>query len=273
VTEGPNNDGIDPDSCRNVLIEHCVFDTGDDCVVLKSGYNEDGWRVARPTENVVMRWCSSRRGHGGLVIGSEMSGDVRNVYLHDCTFDGTDHALRIKSRRDRGGVVENVWAENLTARNMKYDVVIMTMDYGADRNRVAGERPPVFRNIHVRDVNGDGAPVAIQLQGLAESPITNVSFCNVSIRAAQGVIASDVRGISFRNVHLTPQAGAAFHLTDAAQVLFDECRTSAGTEVFLQLAGQASRETHLQNSKLSGADTGKGIVREPEVRDDAVIVH
>src|SRR5262245_5044993 len=83
-TDGPNNDGIDPDSCRDVLIEHCTFSTGDDCVVLKSGYNEDGWRVGRPTENVIMRYCTSRRGHGGLVIGSEMSGGVRNVYMHDC---------------------------------------------------------------------------------------------------------------------------------------------------------------------------------------------
>lgn len=218
LTEGPNNDGIDPDSCRNVLIEHCVFDTGDDCVVLKSGYNEDGWRVARPTENVVMRWCSSKRGHGGLVIGSEMSGDVRNVYLHDCTFDGTDHALRLKSRRDRGGVVENVWAENLQVRNMKYDVVIMTMGYTADRNATDANRPPVFRNVHVRNVTCEGAPVAIQLDGLAESPIENISFRDLMIASTKGVQARHVRGMRFENVRITTQQGPAYALTDVHEV-------------------------------------------------------
>lgn len=133
LTDGPNNDGIDPDSCRNVLIEHCEFDTGDDCVVLKSGYNEDGWRVGRPMENLVMRWCTARRGHGGLAIGSEMSGGVRNVYVHDCDFAGTDRALRIKSRRGRGGVVENIWAENLRVQDLKHEVVVMNMNYSSDR--------------------------------------------------------------------------------------------------------------------------------------------
>ncbi len=103
-TDGPNNDGIDPDSCRDLLIEDCTFSTGDDCVVLKSGYNEDGWRVNRPTENGVMRHSSSTRGHGGLVVGSEMSGGVRNVFMEDCHFEGTDRAIRIKSKRGRGGV-------------------------------------------------------------------------------------------------------------------------------------------------------------------------
>ena len=221
LTEGPNNDGIDPDSCRNVLIEHCVFDTGDDCVVLKSGYNEDGWRVARPTENVVMRWCSSRRGHGGIVIGSEMSGDVRNVYVHDCEFDGTDRAVRIKSRRDRGGVVENVHAEHLRVRNMQQDVVIMNMDYTADRNQPVAKKPPVFRDIHIKDVTAEGSPIAIRLTGLDDSPIENISFENMTITSTQGVKLSHVRNVTFKNVRVKPTTGSIFELTDALGVLVD----------------------------------------------------
>lgn len=270
LTDGPNNDGIDPDSCRNVLVEHCVFDTGDDCLVLKSGYNEDGWRVARPTENVVMRWCSSQRGHGGLVIGSEMSGDVRNVYLHDCEFDGTDRAVRIKTRRDRGGVVEHVWAERLHVRNMQQDVVIMNMDYTADRNAPIAKKPPVFRDIHVKDVTADGAPVAIRLTGLDGSLIENVSFENMTIVSTQGVKAAHVKDVLFKNVIVTPKSGPVFDLTDARGVLIENGRAPAGTDTFLKLAGAASGNVHLKASDLAGAR--QPFVIGQEVPAGAVVV-
>jgi hypothetical protein len=250
LSDGPNNDGIDPDSCRNMLIEHCVFDTGDDCVVLKSGYNEDGWRVARPTENVVMRWCSSRKGHGGLVIGSEMSGDVRNVYMHDCEFDRTDHALRIKSRGGRGGIVENIWAENLKVMNMKYDVVIVTMDYGADRNPAASERAPVFRGLHVRNVEGRGAPAAMVLQGLEDSPMEDLTFENINIRSTEGVIASWIKRAKFLNVTISPDKGPAFQLTGARDVDLKNVSAATSPPSFLVVEGKGSERITLDASQL-----------------------
>ncbi len=271
LTEGPNNDGIDPDSCRNVLIEHCVFDTGDDCVVLKSGYNEDGWRVGRPTENVVMRWCSSKRGHGGLVIGSEMSGDVRNVLVRDCDFEGTDRAVRIKSRRGRGGVVENVWAENLRVRDMKYDVAILNMDYSADRNAEANEKPPVFRHIVFRNISAEGAPVAVRIDGLEDSPITDIAFENVNIRSIQGVIANHVRGLSFRTVNVSPTKGAAFALSDAIDVQIHGAKAAPGTGPFLSLEGKHSRDIRIDRSDLSQA--AKPFSLGAGVAADAVTVH
>ncbi|MBI5424145.1 MAG: glycoside hydrolase family 28 protein [Opitutae bacterium] len=209
-TDGPNNDGLDPDSCRNVLVEYCTFSTGDDCVVLKSGYNEDGWRVARPTENVVMRHCTSRRGHGGIVIGSEMSGDVRNVYAHDCDFEGTDRVLRIKSRPDRGGIVENVWVENVTARDLKYEVAILNMDYSADPSAVAQQRPPLFRNITVRKVAATGVPVAVRITGMPASPVQNVVFEDCAIVSERGVLATHARDLAFRRCALSPAKGGPF---------------------------------------------------------------
>ena len=253
LTDGPNNDGIDPDSCRNLLVEHCVFDTGDDCLVLKSGYNEDGWRVAKPTENVVMRHCSSKRGHGGLVIGSEMSGDVRNVYMHDCEFEGTDRALRIKSRADRGGVVENVWVENITVRDMKYEVVILNMDYTADRNATITRKPPVFRNINVRNVTGTGAPVAIRITGMEDSAIRELRFENVAITSTRGVIASHVQDVIFENVSITPAQGPAFDLTNAQRITLRGARASAGSGSFMKLSGAGSREVRIEVSDLSAA--------------------
>lgn len=111
--DGLNNDGVDFDLCWNLLIEYCIFSMGDDCVVLKLGYNEDGWCVNWLMENVVMWYCFSKCGYGGLVIGSEMLGSVCNVYMYDCEFDGMDCVVCIKLWWDCGGVVENVWVENL----------------------------------------------------------------------------------------------------------------------------------------------------------------
>ncbi|MCX6952282.1 MAG: glycoside hydrolase family 28 protein [Verrucomicrobia bacterium] len=270
LTDGPNNDGIDPDSCRNLLIEHCVFDTGDDCVVLKSGYNEDGWRVARPTENVVMRWCSSRRGHGGLVVGSEMSGDVRNVYVHDCDFEGTDRAVRIKSRRGRGGVVENVWAENLRTKDLKYEVIIMNMDYSADRNTTVNEKPPIFRHFHFKNITGHGSPAAIRLQGLDDAPIDDLTFENMTIASTTGVITQYVTHLSFKNVQVTPVKGAVFALTDARDITIQGSRAPAGTDVFLTLAGPDSRGIRIEQSDLSGAK--KPFALEKGAPSDAVTV-
>lgn len=221
LTEGPNNDGIDPDSCRNVLIENCTFSTGDDCVVLKSGYDQDGRRVGRPTENVVMRWCEAKRGHGGLVIGSEMSGSVRNVYLHDSTFDGTDRILRIKSRPGRGGIVEKVWVENIRGSDLKREAVILNMDYTYDPNVIVDRHPPVFRDIHVKNLSADGAPVAVRITGMETSPIQNIFFENVRISAERGVIATHARGLVFRDLALTVAKGPRFEFDNVTDAVLD----------------------------------------------------
>lgn len=269
-THGPNNDGIDPDSCRNVLIEHCTFKTGDDCVVLKSGYNEDGWRVGKPTENVVMRHCSSNEGHGGLVIGSEMSGGVRNVYMHDCEFEGTDRAVRIKSRIDRGGVVENVWVENVKAKNMQREVVILNMDYSSDKQELVVKKPPIFRNMAIRHVTAEGAPVAITITGVEESPIENIRFEDVTIASTKGVVCSEVKGLKFENVKVTPTTGPVFDLKDASQIAIQGAVAPKGTDVFLKLEGKESGGVTIENSDLSGAK--EKFVIGPGVAPDAVVV-
>ena len=269
-TDGPNNDGIDPDSCRDLLVEDCTFSTGDDCVVLKSGYNEDGWRVNRPTENVIMRRCFSKRGHGGLVVGSEMSGDVRNVFMYDCEFDGTDRAIRIKSRRGRGGVVENLWARDLKVKNMQREVVILNMDYSADRKPAANEKPPVFRNMVISNVTGDGAPMAMLISGLSDSPVENIRFENMTIHSKRGVVAKDVRGIVFDKVQVTPEKGPVFALTNAADVTIRGTKAPKETDVFLTVAGKSSEDIRIEASDLTGAT--HPFSTAPEVKENAVSV-
>jgi polygalacturonase len=268
ITDGPNNDGIDPDSCRDLLIENCTFDTGDDCVVLKSGYNEDGWRVGRPTENVVMRNCFSRRGHGGLVIGSEMSGGVREVFMEDCRFEGTDRAIRIKSRSDRGGVVENIYARNLQVKNLQRDVVILNMDYGSDRNQPVAGKPPVYRHMQFENITGDGAPTAILIQGLTNSPIEDIRFVNLTIHSTQGVVANYAKGLVFENVQVTPANGPVFKLTDATDIIIKGSTAPRGTELFLQLDGKLSRAVTLESCDLSLA--AKKFVAGPDVNPGEV---
>jgi len=268
ITDGPNNDGIDPDSCRDMLIENCTFDTGDDCVVLKSGYNEDGWRVGRPTENVIMRNCFSKRGHGGLVIGSEMSGDVRNVFMENCEFEGTDRAIRIKSRQDRGGVVEKIYARNLKVKNMQREVAILNMDYGSDRNKPIASKPPVFRNMQFENITGDGAPTAILIQGLDDSPIENIRFVNMTVKSTKGVVVNYAKGLIFDNVQVTPVGGPVFKFTDAADIVVKSSVAPKGTKVFLQLNGTGSHGVTLESCDLSQA--AKGFVVDAGVSPEEV---
>jgi polygalacturonase len=213
-TSGPNNDGCDPDSSRNVLIEDSFFSTGDDCVVIKSGLNEDGWRVGKPSENIVVRRLHGEAGHGGVVIGSEMSGSVRNVWVTDSEFVGTDRGLRIKSMRGRGGVIENVFYENVRHRDIRLMVVELTTFYASSTLKPKTATPPTIRNIHVSNVSGRGAKQAIDIVGLAELPIRDVTFENVEIAADQGLHAVDCENVHFKNTKLTSLDGTAFSIQD-----------------------------------------------------------
>ena len=197
---GPNTDGLDPDSCRNLLIENCTFDTGDDCVTLKSGRDKDGRRVGRPTENVIVRNCRFARGHGTVVIGSEMSGGVRNVLAENLTADGTDAGVRIKTRRGRGGVVENIVYKNLTLKNIAKQAITIDMFYDVGGNpnvdQSGAEGIPVIRNVSVEKVKCDGAVTAIVVRGLPDSPMEGISLRDIQITAQEGVTitgAPDVR--------------------------------------------------------------------------------
>ena len=194
---GPNTDGLNPDSCANVLIERCAFDTGDDCVTLKSGRDKDGRRVGKPTENVTVRDCTFARGHGTVVIGSEMSGGVRNVLAENLTADGTDAGVRIKTRRGRGGTVENVVYRNMTLKNIRKQAITVDMFYDVGNNPAVDQSGPAgipsIRNVTVENLTCDNADAAIVFRGLPESPIVGVALRDIRITAKQGWTVSDVR--------------------------------------------------------------------------------
>jgi polygalacturonase len=207
---GPNTDGLDPDSCANVLIEHCAFDTGDDCVTLKSGRDRDGRRVGKPTENVIVRDCTFARGHGTVVIGSEMSGGVRNVLAENLTADGTDAGVRIKTRRGRGGTIENVVYRNMTLKNIRKQAITVDMFYDVGNNPAVDQSGPAgvpaIRNVTVENLTCDSADAAIVFRGLPESPITGVALRDIRISAKKGWTVSDVRDLVAGNTAVTVTA-------------------------------------------------------------------
>lgn len=224
----PNTDGINPDSCRNVHISDCDISVGDDCITIKSGRDADGRRVGRPAENYTIVNCTMAHGHGGVVIGSEMSGGVKNIVIANCVFDGTDHGIRIKSARGRGGVVENVRVSNIIMRGIKREAVILTTFYEKSDPEPVGERTPIFRNIHLNGITGT-AGSAGDLTGLSEMPLQSVSFADVQLEAETGFKIQDAKDISFQNVALRIANGPAI-LADKTEGLELDALRISGTD-------------------------------------------
>nr|WKN37320.1 glycoside hydrolase family 28 protein [Tunicatimonas sp. TK19036] len=198
-SQGPNSDGCDPESCKNVLIKDCYFNTGDDCIAIKSGRDADGRRVNVPSENIIIQNCSMANGHGGVVIGSEISGGARNVFAENCTMDSPllERVLRIKTSSRRGGVVENVYLRNIEVGQVAEQVVRVNMFY-----EDPGEFMPTVRNIEVENMTVEkGGETGVLLEGYEESPITNIRLKNVVIKGTKEPYRfSNVKDIQFDDV-------------------------------------------------------------------------
>ncbi len=221
TTGGPNTDGLNVDSSKNALIEYCFFDTGDDCICMKSGINEDGWRVGKSTENVVVRYNRTKRGHGGIVFGSDTSGGIRNVYGHDNVFNNTLIGIRLKSTRGRGGVVENLWFEDITMKEIETQAIRIRTNYRAWFASNGG-KAPTFRNIHFRTIQCDGTGrEAIAIEGLDDSPIENVVCEDVSITGQKGLYADRVKHIRLQNVTIEPAEGPAMKWGISEDIVVD----------------------------------------------------
>ena len=244
--DSPNTDGINPDSCRNVHISNCHVDVGDDCVTIKSGVETEAPELRAPCENLTITNCTMVHGHGGVVIGSEMSGGVRSVVIANCVFVGTDRGIRLKARRGRGGFVEDVRVTNVIMRdvlcpftmNLFYHIGKKGDPDIADKNaRPINDGTPRVRHVHLSHITARGAKIAAGfLYGLPEMPIEDVTLDDVSItmdrnaeagyadmaddipqQRAAGLFARNVRGLRLRDVEITNQIGEAFLLGDVEQ--------------------------------------------------------
>jgi polygalacturonase len=202
ATHGPNNDGCDPESCKDVLIEDCFFDTGDDCIAIKSGRNEDGRRLNVPTENVVIRGCTMRDGHGGVTVGSEISGGVRNVFTENCTLDSPDlwTALRVKNNASRGGRLENFYFRNIKVGVVSRAVVEIDFNY---EEGAKGKFIPLVRNYVVENLTCGKGNRAVDLQGLDNAPIYDIVMKNCTFETIEKPsVVKNVRGVRLENVKI-----------------------------------------------------------------------
>ena len=237
--DSPNTDGINPDSCCNVHISNCHVDVGDDCVTIKSGVEAEKLELRAPCENITVTNCTMVHGHGGVVIGSETSGDVRNVVISNCVFVGTDRGIRIKSRRGRGGLIEDIRVTNVVMRdvlcpftmNLYYHVNARGDKTVSDKQpRPVNDGTPRIRHVHLSHITARGAKIAAGfVYGLPEMPIEDLTLDDISITMdrmaepgyadmaddipqmqAVGLFVRNVRGLRLRDVEITNQIGEAF---------------------------------------------------------------
>lgn len=264
-----NGDGIDVESCKNVLIENSVFDVGDDALCMKSGRDAEGRKRGMPTENVIIRGCTVYAAHGGFVIGSEMSGGARNMYVSNCTFIGTDIGLRFKTTRGRGGVVENIFIKDIYMKDIPAEAILFDMYYMAkDPVALAGEKrelprveakpvdetTPVFRNFHISNVYCSGSEKGIFVRGVPEMHVQNIVLENMVLQARKGIDVQEATNITFRNIRLeTASTNPVVDVTQSDNLTFDKIITKAGTELFFRFNGDRTKKIKLKNTDLNNA--------------------
>lgn len=281
-----NGDGIDVESCRNVLIENSVFDVGDDALCMKSGRDAEGRKRAMPTENVIIRGCTVYASHGGFVIGSEMSGGVKNVFVNNCTFIGADIGLRFKTTRGRGGVVENIFIKDIYMKDIPGDAILFDMYYAArDPVPLAGEKrelpvvelkpvdetTPVFRNFHISNVYCNGAERGIFVRGIPEMPVKDIVMENMVLQAKKGIEVQEGSGISFRNIHIiSAETEPVVDIIQSSGLVFDQFRYKKGASLLFRVSGDRSKDIQIKNTDTSSA--GRKIVYELGASDKSVSI-
>jgi len=241
-----NGDGLDLESCRIGSVTNCRFDVGDDAICIKSGKDKEGRDRGKPTELFVITDCVVYHAHGGFTIGSEMSGDVRNIFVKNLTFNGTDCGLRFKSVRGRGGVVENIWMEDIRMNNIPTDAINFNLYYfgkslseDKDTGEVTvakepvSEETPAFKNMYFKNIYVNGASQALKIMGIPEMPVTNIEFENMIIRSDVGIQMNYASKIAFKNLDLRlDKPGIAVSFSNSQNVSLDGLKSTGENQMF-----------------------------------------
>lgn len=289
----PNTDGINPESCKYVHISDCHISVGDDCITIKSGKDIPGRTKAAPAQNYTITNCTMLSGHGGVVIGSEMSGGVKNIVISNCVFDGTDRGIRIKTTRGRGGVVEDIRVDNIIMKNIREQAIVLDMAYSKTTPEPVSERTPKFRNIRLSNITAYTRD-AIFINGLEEMPVQEFSVQDAYFEAESGIVIRKAKDIELKNVRIATRRGAAvdvseterldidglssvqvrdslplIRLNDVRQVVIRNCWPQQGTGRFAEVKGAATDRVIFHNNILPEAE---GILISAEVPAKAVSV-
>lgn len=261
-----NGDGIDIESCKNVLVEGSVFDVGDDGICIKSGRDKAGRERGMPSENIFIKDCTVYNAHGGFVIGSEMSGGAKNIYVQDCSFIGTDIGLRFKTTRGRGGVVENIFIRNIFMKDIPGEAILFDMYYAAvDPVPMAGEvrvapkveklpvteETPQFKNFFVDNVVCNGASRAVFIRGLPEMNIQNINLKNMVIQSRKGIDISEADWVKLTNVKvITRVTDPVVDILNSRNISFDKLEIKKGIPVVFRLAGDRTAKISVIHSDI-----------------------
>jgi polygalacturonase len=279
-----NGDGLDLESCRIGIIENCSFDVGDDAICIKSGKDEEGRKRAKPTELFVIKDCVVYHGHGGFVLGSEMSGGVRNLYAKNLTFIGTDCGLRFKSTRGRGGVVENIWMEDIRMRDIPTEAIRFNLFYAGkspEEDPITGdliiesapvsEETPVFRNMYFKNISCDGARQAVKIVGIPEMPVENIQFENMLIKADKGIGINYANQIGFKNVSLHLEKGSVATVLSNSRDMTFEGLIVTGTDELFKIGGTTTKNIRLNMAGHTLTD--KDVEVLPEIKDEVHLMN
>ena len=295
ISHGPNGDGYDLDSSRNVRISDCFFDTGDDCIVIKSGRDADGRRINRPTELVTITNCVMHRGHGAVTIGSEMSGGIRDITASNIVCRGTDRGIRLKAQRGRGAVVENIRFDNWVIIDAPKEAIHITSNYSKMAEEPKSDRTPVFRNISFSNITVVNARQIVGIAGLTEQAVEQVRITDLKGSGRAGFICDAAADLELHDIRIDAKEGPAFAFSRSSRLLLDNVgvtavsskaaspvvsfvdvadavltgsRSPAGAGVFLQVDGAKSSAITLAGNDLTAAK--QAVVSTPVVPAGAV---
>ncbi|MDP4210256.1 MAG: glycoside hydrolase family 28 protein [Bacteroidota bacterium] len=254
----PRGDGIDIESSKNVLIEYCTLSCGDDCFTIKAGRGEDGLRVNKATENVVVRYCLARQGHGGITCGSETAGMIRNLYVHDCVFDETGIGVRFKTRRPRGGGGENLYYERIRMMNLKgtaftFDMLGSSQYVGKLASRLpfreVNKLTPLYRNIVARNIVIEQTPEFIKVTAIPESPLRNFFVENVDVTCKKLIGVHDADGIILRNVNIH-SSDSLIEILDGRNISFEKVNfNTPNNKIITEIKGELSHNIKFENCR------------------------
>lgn len=278
-----NGDGVDIESCSYAMIDASTFDVGDDGICIKSGRDEEGRKRGIPSENIIVRNSTVFHGHGGFVIGSEMSGGVRNIYVTQCNFLGTDVGLRFKTARGRGGVVENIFISDINMTGIPGEALLFDMYYQAKdpvpADGSASEAPevkaipvnegtPQFRHFHIRNVTVKGAGTGILIRGLPEMSIKNITIENAVIQANKGLECTEGEAVLLKNISLITRDSTVMKIRNSQAVTMDTITYGENAGTLLNVSGVKTRGIRLLNTQKPV--NGKLIVTGGQVPENAV---
>jgi polygalacturonase len=265
-----NGDGLDVESCKNVIIENSSFDVGDDAICIKSGKDKDGRDRGIACENIIVKNNIVYHGHGGVTVGSEMSGGVKNLHVSNCTFIGTDVGLRFKSNRGRGGIVENIFISDIFMTDIPSQAISFDLYYGGKSiaetlaeggNTVStkavpvSEQTPQFKNISIKNITIKGAQQAVFLQGLPEMNLENIEITNLIATAKKGFSIIDANGIKISNIKLNIEENTVFDIYNTKNMSLKNIDFNSTSAKAISINGEACQNIEFVSSANLNAST------------------